>query len=180
MNPIPTLDYNVVVRSHLRWAAKIPALLIGPTFVAALIGGGIAVARFVPIGWLRIAGPLVLTGGGIFLAYHMIHTFSWVEFDGHVLRARHLYTRLLWVHPREQITAVVPAYSKVPDYAMNAIADHIIGPVRGYEIQIAGRRRGIWLAVGDTAGAAELAETSARAIGKPIEFRHDRGSPTRR
>jgi hypothetical protein len=161
------LNYSTVVRSHLRLAAKIPALVIGPSIWLGLLAGGILVAWKAPTLGSRLTIPLVMWGGGAFLMYHMIHTFDWVEFDGEVLRARHLYTRRLWVCRVEDIEEVRPAYGAVKG-AANALMDRIIGPVRGYEIRVAGRRRGIWMAVGDTANAKELAMAVARAIGKPI------------
>lgn len=162
-----TLNYGTVVRSHLRLAAKIPALLIGPSIWIGLLAGGILVAWKSPTLESRLTIPLVMWGGGAFLFYQMIHTFDWIEFDGAVIRARHLYTRRLWVYRIEDIDEVRPAYGAVKG-AADAVMDPIIGPVRGYEIRFAGRRRGIWMAVGDTANAKELAMAVARAIGKPI------------
>ena len=154
-----------------------PALVVGPLFLLFLCGGGVGMgigAWFVakdslPIAAGMVAVGAVLVGGGAFMGYHMFQTFDWVEFDGHTLRACHLYTRTLLVHPVSDVTGVKPYYINRKNLGVTGAAvKAIIGPVLGYEIMLAGRRRGVWMAVGDTRGARELAEAVAKAAGRPI------------
>lgn len=123
-----------IVRSEQNLAATLAAIVLGPVFVLAPIGAGI---------WLMIGlnfefGPTVLMGvcavGSIFIAYHMLQNYHWVELQGERIRGQKFWTRQLVDRRIEDIDAIIPMGAVVKN-ANTVLADAMFGEVRGYEIR---------------------------------------------
>lgn len=97
------------VRSSLRPGVKVIAVIMGPLFVGGLLAVAVVVAFFATgSGWYRYPLVAFMAGFALFCAWRMHETFTWLELDGDVIRAKNFWTRRVTERRIEDILSVTP------------------------------------------------------------------------
>ncbi len=155
------------IRSEQRLVVTIAALIFGPMFMLgpAAIGVGMVIGTHFD-GWSLLLLPLCV-GCSAFIAYHMFQNYQWVELDGDIIRGRRFWTREFVEREIDQISEIVPAGAVVKSIE-NAIADKLLGSVRGYEIRFQNGGPNIGLVRHDMANVDELIEALVKITQKGV------------
>lgn len=93
--------------------------------------------------------------GSVFITFHMLQNYEWVELDGELIRGRRFWTRELVEHRIDHITEIVPLGAAIKD-VKSKITDYFIGSVRGYAIHFKDTHQTIGLIRHDMANVDAL------------------------
>lgn len=146
---------HVYVRSQQYLLVTIAALIFGPIFMIGPLALGILAAILMSFSLLGMAILIATLAASTFIAYHMLQNYHWVELDGNILRGRRFWTRQIVERSVDEIAGIVPLRA-MANTAGTAVADHILGPNRGYEFRFKNVRSTIGLVRGDMSNIDEL------------------------
>ena len=147
------------VRAFLPWGHVIGQYIA--TGLMAAFGLGIAVLFALtldfPLNLLGAVAPLALAGTLIYFVTRS--DYGWVELDGDVIRAKHLYTRRVVERPLEEIQDLLTMVIQVRTLAV-VVTEAWLGRIRGVEIRFRDGRTPLRIVRSDPAmrNAKELVE----------------------
>jgi hypothetical protein len=97
------------VRTSLRPGVKVIAVITGPLFVGGLLAVACVLAFFAKgSDWYRYPLVAFMAGGALFCAWRMLETFTWLELDGDVVRAKNFWTRRVTERRIEDVLGFTP------------------------------------------------------------------------
>lgn len=147
------------IRSYLPWW-HIVGQYLGTGFMLS-VGAGMGLIFFLglpmPVGLLCAAVLLGVLGYFIYRA--TCHDYSWIELDGRVLRARHLYTQRIVERQIEDIEDLLTITFAAVNLTV-IIVESLVGRIRGIEIRFRDKRSPLRVLRADPAmkNAKELIE----------------------
>ena len=147
------------IRSYLPWGHVVGQYIA--TGLMSAFGLGMAVLFGLtlpfPINLIAAPAPLLLFG---FLVYLVTRNdYAWVELDGDILRAKHLYTRRIVERPIADIEDLLTLVIQIHTLAV-ALTNAWLGRIRGVEIRFCDKRTPLRISRTDPGmkNAKELAE----------------------
>jgi hypothetical protein len=127
------------VRSYLPWGHVVCQYIA----TGLMAGFGLAIAALFgltlpfPLSLLAAVAPLALFGALVYLVTR--NDYAWVELDGDILRAKHLYTRRVVERPIEDIADLLTLVIQMQTLTV-ALVNAWLGRIRGVEIRFRDKR----------------------------------------
>jgi hypothetical protein len=148
------------IRSFLS-TGRIVGQYIGTGIVSAVGLGFVvlfALTMPLPLGLLGCAAALTGFGAFVYLATH--NDYRWIELEGNTLRARHLYTGRTVERSVDEIECLATMVYLARGHEVVAVAEKLLGRVKGVEIRFRDRRTPLRVVRSDPAmtNARELIE----------------------
>ena len=122
------------VRCEQRLGVTIAAIIMGPIFMLGPAVLGIALFVYAEFSWRSLAVDIGCLVASVFIAYHMLQNYQWVEFDGRVIRGKRFWTRKLVEQEFDSLRAIRPLQSVVQN-GTTLMSDKILGDNRGWELK---------------------------------------------
>jgi hypothetical protein len=135
------------VRSQLRLFAVIASLIFGPLLLLGPVVIAICLFLFAAPN-ISIPAGLALIAASIFVGYHLLQNFHWVEFTGDRIRGAKLVTRQLVEEPIAELESIMTLHgykSPIPSSDV-LLEDGDTGPImcKGLEFRFkSGKKIGI-------------------------------------